>query len=309
MISIVMSVYNEEEGWIRESIESILCQTYKNFELIIIIDNPSMPKDTRKYIEDKKEQDSRIVVLYNETNLGLALSLNRGIAVAKGEYIARMDADDISMPDRLERELSYLKKTGVDMVSTNAIVIDEKSNIVRNGIPLPENPMNDLIYTNVIIHPSVLIRSKAICDVGGYRNFKRSQDYDLWLRMMTAGYQIRTIDAYLMKYRVRTSSITKEGRLEQYYINLYQKRLYKERIRTGHDSFSEDGVKKYLASKHINEKKNQRCIKCMNNLDEAKRLIVQKNARFVLYYLSAFLVFPSIALYSIVNYVCKNVAK
>lgn len=306
MISVVMSIYNEELDWIKEAVESILLQTYSDFEFIIIIDNPSLSDNVRDYIEKKKETDRRIIILYNETNLGLASSLNRGISVAKGDYIARMDADDIAVNERLKQEVDYLERYGVDMVSTNAVIIDEKSHEVRKGISLTENPMSDLEYTNTIIHPSILIRKNVICDVGGYRNFKRSQDYDLWLRLISEGYQIRTINAYLMKYRVRTTSITKGGRLEQYYINLYQKNLYKERIRKGSDSFSEESLRKYLASKRINQKKNERCLKCMERLDEAKLLLVQRDPRFVLRYLSATVIFPSIAIRSFINFSNKK---
>ena len=306
MISVVMSVYNEELDWIKEAVESILLQTYSDFEFIIVIDNPSLSDNVRDYIEKKKETDRRIIILYNETNLGLALSLNRGISVAKGDYIARMDADDIAVNERLQQEVDYLEQYGVDMVSTNAVIIDEKSHEVRKGISLAENPMSDLEYTNTIVHPSVLIRKNVICDVGGYRNFTRSQDYDLWLRLISEGYQIRTINAYLMKYRVRTTSITKGGRLEQYYTNLYQKNLYKERIRKGSDSFSEESFRKYLASKRISQKKNERCLKCMERLDEAKLLLLKKDPKFVLRYLSATVIFPSIAIRYFINFSNKK---
>ena len=305
MISIVMSVYNEKLEWLEEAVESILLQTYSDFEFIIVVDNPALPEHLRSYIENKKKQDSRIVVIYNETNLGLALSLNKGISIARGEYIARMDADDIALPERLQCEIDYLEKNGVDMVSTNAIIIDEASREIKKREANPENPMLTLRYSNPIVHPSVLIRSDVIRNVGGYRNFKRSQDYDLWLRLMTSGYQIRIMDAYLMKYRVRSTSITKEGRLEQYYINLYQKRLYKERTQKGTDSFSEDHLTAYLAKKRITQKKNQRCIKCMEYLDQARFFLLHKKFRFVFYFLKAFVSYPSIVLRSIANYINK----
>lgn len=299
MISVVMSIFNEKAVWIEEAVNSILFQTYSDFEFIIVVDNPLIPEDIRKYIEEKRKQDPRIVVLYNETNMGLALSLNRGISVAKGNYIARMDADDIALPQRFQCEIDYLEEHDVDMVSTNAVIIDEKSCELRKRESSPENPMPFLMYSNNIVHPSVMIRSDVLHKVGGYRNFKRSQDYDLWLRLMTAGYQLRTLDAYLMKYRVRTSSITKEGRLEQYYINIYQKKLYNERVRNGRDSFSEDRLKKYLASKRITPKKNQRCIAVMNILDN------QKDTKW-LRVLKSFVMFPSLTMGIVTNNLKKR---
>jgi glycosyltransferase involved in cell wall biosynthesis len=299
MISVVMSVYNEKLEWLEKAVNSILLQTYSDLEFIIVVDNPLVPEHIRNYIENKGKQDSRIVILYNETNLGLALSLNRGISIARGNYIARMDADDIAFPERLQCEIDYLEKHGVDMVSTNAVIIDEESCELRKMGSFPENPMPLLRYSNNIVHPSVLIRSDVIRKVGGYRNFKRSQDYDLWLRLMAAGYQIRTIDAYLMKYRVRSSSITKGGRLEQYYINLYQKSLYKERIRKGSDSFSEDRLKAYLASKRINQKKNQRCIEALDILDNQKEKVWLRT-------LKSFFIFPSLTMRIVINNLKKR---
>ncbi len=299
MISVLMSVYNEKIEWLEQAVDSILHQSYSNFEFIIVVDNPSIPKHIEDYIEKKRNKDSRIVILYNKANLGLPSSLNRGIAIAKGKYIARMDADDIALPERLEKEIEYLEKHDVDMVSTNALIIDEESNLLQKRESTLENPMELLRFSNNIVHPSVMMRSAVIRKVGGYRNFKRSQDYDLWLRLITAGYQIRTIDEYLMKYRSRTSSITKEGRLEQYYINLYQKRLFKERIRKGRDSFSEDRLAQYLKSKRINQKKNKRCISALEKLQNKKEKVWIRT-------LKAFLIFPSLTIRIVINNLKKR---
>ena len=102
LISVVMSVYNEKIEWIKDSVKSILGQSYTNIEFIIVIDNPGLDREVKEYLENTAKTDGRVVLLQNKENVGLAKSLNRGIAAANGAYIARMDADDISEKNRLD---------------------------------------------------------------------------------------------------------------------------------------------------------------------------------------------------------------
>ena len=102
-ISVILSAYNEEERWFRKAVESILNQSFKEFELILILDNPNNEL-LDKIIKEYKEKDSRIIYIKNEKNLGLVESLNRGIKASSGLYIARMDADDIAKPTRIEKQ-------------------------------------------------------------------------------------------------------------------------------------------------------------------------------------------------------------
>ena len=104
LISVIMSNYNTPEEYLREAIESILNQTYKNFEFIIIDDCST--DNSLEII--KSYNDERIVLIENEENIGLTKSINKGLAVAKGEYIARMDADDVSLPQRFEKQINYM---------------------------------------------------------------------------------------------------------------------------------------------------------------------------------------------------------
>ena len=145
MVSVLMSIYNERIEWIKQSVESILNQTYKDFEFIIVIDNPEMDLECRKYLEKRTYEDARIKLIWNEKNIGLAQSLNKGIKIAKGEYLARMDADDISLSDRLEMELEYLNKTKCDLVSTNKINIDENDNIISYDLSIKKDPNKHLL--------------------------------------------------------------------------------------------------------------------------------------------------------------------
>ena len=108
-ISVLMSVYNEPVDWMRQAIESILNQTYKDFEFIIVNDNPER-EENQLVLNEYRDKDSRISVLCNDQNIGLTKSLNKGLENANCEFVARMDADDIAFPDRLKLQLQYLLK-------------------------------------------------------------------------------------------------------------------------------------------------------------------------------------------------------
>ena len=116
LVSVIMSTYQEPLVWIDEAVSSIQNQTYQNFEFIIVVDDPDY-KQLVGYILRKKKEDNRIIVHINERNKGLTESLNIAVKMAKGTYIARMDADDIAAPDRLECELDYLILNHLDRKS------------------------------------------------------------------------------------------------------------------------------------------------------------------------------------------------
>lgn len=304
-VSVVMSVYNEKISWLRESVDSIMNQTYSDFEFIVVIDNPNLSSDCVDFLESVASKDKRVVLIYNKENMGLARSLNKGIDISRGQFIMRMDADDVSFPTRFREQMDYLDSHTCDMVATNICFIDENSDLIGYSEDRPENPERHLLYSNIIPHPTVLIKKSAITNVGGYRNFKRSQDYDLWLRLLSSGYKIRIINKPLLKYRLRTTSISSRGPLEQYYTNLYQKSLFKERAKKGHDSFSLENFEAFLTKKKITVGKEKRFEKAMDNLNKAKRSIASKKIAFVYFYIKCFFAFPSVAVNGFFNY-CKK---
>lgn len=287
-----MSVFNERIEWLSQSIDSIIKQTFHDYEFIIVVDNPNIDSSIRSFLKSKAASDSRIKIFFNDENLGLALSLNKAVSFSSGTFIARMDADDISFPERISKELEYLDRTKADLVSTNFIYIDDKSNIIRVHGTIEENQNKILPKKNQISHPTVVFKKECFDIVGGYRNFQRSQDYDLWLRFLTNGFSIRAINEYLLYYRINPSGLSEKSRLEQYYTNLYQKKLYLERKKYGTDSFSEEKYRKYIESKKINSKKERRFKLAMKYLDLA--IIQKKNVfLFLIYCGRAFFLFPS----------------
>lgn len=154
-LSIIMSVYSEPIEWMRLSVDSILNQSYKDFEFIIINDKPDR-KENRELLDVYKHKDNRIVLINNKVNLGLTKSLNIGLLAAKGEYIARMDADDISLPDRLKQQVDFLDThPEVSIVGCSAYKIDEEGNVIDKLI----KPTNNLTLKSqlIIVSPFTLV--------------------------------------------------------------------------------------------------------------------------------------------------------
>jgi GT2 family glycosyltransferase len=155
-----------------------------------------------------------------------------------------MDADDISYPNRLEKQLEYIESNpDCDIVSTNRDDIDENSNIIRKATAIivkDEAIPKILKYGSIITHPSVMIKAELLKKINGYRAFKSSQDYDLWLRMVSKGCKFHILPQVLIKYRIRQNSITKSNYARSYFCHKYIRQLFFERkSNNGLDSFKE----------------------------------------------------------------------
>ena len=168
-VSVVMSVYNESEEYLRKSIESILNQTYTDFEFIIILDNPDNKK-AKDILKEYENKDGRIILLENEKNMGLAPSLNRGVKVARGKYIARMDADDIALPERFEKQLYFLENNQDYAVCfTQVFFIDEDGNLLdrENSDVMTDEQIRKVIFIhNPLHHPTAMIRKHVGDELG-----------------------------------------------------------------------------------------------------------------------------------------------
>lgn len=249
-----MSIYNENEDEIKKSVESILNQTFHDFEFIIVIDNPSM-----YYVENilKSYNDDRLICLKNESNIGLAMSMNKAASIAKGKYIARMDADDISDIHRLKIEFEYLQNNKeIDLVCCEYHYINEDDEIVNFHSPKInfKNYKKILPYTNMIHHPTILMKKELFDSVQGYRNFPCTQDYDLWLRLLSKNAKFAKIDRDLFAYRIRKNSTWKSNGMKQQVCFFYIRKLYKERCKNGYDSFSMKCLNQYLKQNGVTAK-------------------------------------------------------
>ncbi|MFA6407402.1 MAG: glycosyltransferase [Candidatus Paceibacterota bacterium] len=217
-ISVVLPVYN---GFlfISRAVESILTQTFKDFELIIIDDGSS--DGTRDII--KSFQDERIVIIVNEKNIGLINSLNKGIGVARGEFIARMDADDISEPERFEKQIGYLEKNiEVGVLGTAVSHADAQGRKI-SILTQPtshEGILWKMCFECAVIHPTVMMRRDLVLEVGGYDiNFPHIEDTELWMRMIRKTKFANLPDVLLM-HRLHPASIGSTQSEAQYRLSL-----------------------------------------------------------------------------------------
>lgn len=189
-VSIIMGVFNSQsEKKLRNSIESILNQTFKNFEFIIC-DDCSTKEFVKNVLDYYAQKDNRIIYIKNNENKGLAFSLNHCLKYAKGEYIARQDDDDISLPNRIEEEVKILDKNyNISIVGCNMWLYDDngiygKTNLIE--LPQKEN----LLYGCPFAHPTIMLRKKALDIVGNYSIdpiIRRIEDYDLYFKLLFNG--------------------------------------------------------------------------------------------------------------------------
>ena len=210
LVSVLLPVYNGEE-YLAEAIQSILDQTYKRFELIIINDGSS----DRSAEIIRSYHDDRITALEQE-NCGLASTLNRAISMVQGKYLARQDQDDISLPQRFEKQVAFLDShPAYGMVGTWAEIWDN----IRKTDRVHRHPVDslvlkfELLFNNPFVHSSMMIRKTAIEKVGMYSLDKLRQppeDYELWSRMARY-YEIANIPETLMIYREVSKSMSRMG--------------------------------------------------------------------------------------------------
>lgn len=195
-ISVILSVRNQK--YLTDAVKSILNQTYRNFEFIIVNDGPIsliIPKDPR------------ILIINNHKNLGLTKSLNKGLKKAKGEYIARIDADDISYPNRFEEQISYLEKNpNIALVGSWVNLINDNNKLIKlKKLPTSYHQIkSNLIKANQFYHPTLMIRKNVLDKLGFYdEKFVYSQDYELVLRIASK-YPVSNISKPLLDYRVNS---------------------------------------------------------------------------------------------------------
>lgn len=223
MISVIMSTYREKVGYVIQSIASIRNQTYTDLEIIIVLDDPNN-QEISSAVEQLATEDSRIVVIQNPHNLGLPMALNEGLAIAKGDFIARMDADDISHPQRFEHQLSFMRKHHLDLVGTCKRCIDEDGALIpgsNSKFYSPEEVMRRLRVDDCIPHATWLAKKSVYDTVGGYRSMPRCEDYDFLLRAHKLAIPMGLCDEILFDHRINDSGISRSGALEQVLASWY----------------------------------------------------------------------------------------
>lgn len=206
-VSVVMSVYNGQD-FIREAIDSILAQTFKDFEFIIIDDGSA--DDTTNIVRSYNDPRIRLIC---QNNHGLVYSFNKGVRLARGGYIARMDADDISLPSRFKKEVSLLDKNpAIGLVGTFFQYIDEETSERLKTVMFGPTKHIDLVRMMYLVNPfghgSIMMRKQAVLEAGGYRSgYEPAEDYDLWHRI-AEHWQITQIPEVLYLWRLNPNSIS-----------------------------------------------------------------------------------------------------
>ena len=206
LISVLMPVYNGQQ-YLAEAIESILNQTYKHFELLILDDGSS--DNSAEII--KGFNDSRVVYVKNETNKGLIYTLNRGFGLAKGTFIARMDADDISVTERFEKQIQEFKEDEKLVICGSFIkTFGNGTEQYISHLPISNAQiLASIFFTCPFAHPSVMIKKEALLKLDEiYReDYKHSEDYDLWTRLVSLG-NSKNIPEFLLNYRIHDKQVS-----------------------------------------------------------------------------------------------------
>lgn len=201
LVTVILAI-NKIDKYFESSIKSILNQSHRNIELIIIA-NGEFSVDIKEEISSKYK-DHRLEII--TTPIGqLSFALNLGLHHSKGSFIARMDADDICDPFRIEKQLNFILSTEADIVSSNANIIDENGKIIGERL-IKNNISEILFFKNPITHPSVLYRKNSIIKLRGYNSGFNSEDYDLWHRASREKMIFKNIPENLISYRVHQNS-------------------------------------------------------------------------------------------------------
>lgn len=217
LVSVILPTYNWRSEWLSESINSVLNQTFKDFELIII--NDASTNNIEKTIKEYEKKDSRILYLRNEKNLKLTNTLNRGLGHAKWKFIARIDDDDVRVnKDKLEKQVNFMKNNPKCWLcwAGTLINIDEKWNIINKmSMRTTEKEIrNTMLQACQFLHSSVLIRKSTLDKVWFYNEqFYPADDYELWCRIWVNN-SIFNIKDITLLYRINTNWITKKNSLK-----------------------------------------------------------------------------------------------
>ena len=211
LISVAMPVYNGEE-YLAEAIESILAQSFTNFELIIIDDGST--DNSLKVLRAYEKRDKRIRLIARE-NRNLATTLNDIIDLAVGKWIARMDQDDIALPERFEKQLAWLDATGADIGGSWVQFFGTSDKRILKHAQSDEAIKVELLFGSAFAHPSVMMKTELIKKLRYDKAWEKCEDYDLWERAARAGWKMTNIPEMLLLYRLHQTQISSSASTQQ----------------------------------------------------------------------------------------------
>ncbi len=227
--SVLMSVYKRDNpAWVRQAIESIFNQTVKPSEVVLVCDGP-LTKELETVLADYKD---KLVLHRLAKNCGLGEALRQGVLKCSNELIARMDSDDISLPDRFEKQLAYFKEQpNIAILGGYIQEIDGKTlkNIAIRKVPLTDKEIKRYIKTrSPFNHMTVMYKKSAVLDAGNYQPFHLMEDYYLWARMAAKGYEMANLPDILLNARVDTAMYGRRGGLKYFKSNYAMSKKLRE---------------------------------------------------------------------------------
>ena len=259
LISVIMSVYNGEK-YLVQAIDSILNQTYQNFEFIIIDDCST--DNSSHILQEYAQKDSRIKIIKKEKNIGIKgfiENLNLGISIAEGKYIARMDQDDVSLPERFQKQVDFLENNPeITLVGAQLNLINEQNKITGEAIAaLQHRDIVKRITSQIqLFHPVIMFRKDQ--NIQYREKFLYCEDYDLYLNLITQGKKLANLNEKLLNYRILANSISRKD-------DVFTKKLmlekalyfYQSRKKNGSDFYENFENKEVLEINNINYKNSK----------------------------------------------------
>ena len=228
-ISVIFTTFNEKEDYLIKSINSILQQSFENFELIIVVE----PNDKNiELLQKISSIDQRILLIINQTKQGFVKSLNIGLKYASGEYIARMDSDDFCDLSRFQKQIDFFgQNQDIDVLGSDIELVDRNDKIVgyRQYQNLHSKIVHKFLFSNAMAHPTVMMKKKCLDEFGYYNEqFNFSEDLEMWLRFITNGCKFANLQEPLVHYRV--SSLAEERPIGNWQFNFKARVFYSMKI-------------------------------------------------------------------------------
>lgn len=279
-----MSVYNGED-YLAEAIDSVLNQSFTDWELIVI--NDCSTDNTGKILSEYATRDERVKVHTNEVNLRLPSSLNKAMTFAKGKYIARMDADDICLPDRFEKQYRFMEENP-DIALSSCRFMTLKNGVISSGGcggKVDSDSMKALLLvTNPILHPGIIAKAEIIKELKYDPNFTCTEDMELWTRFIMSGHKVEILPEYLMIYRLHDKQITQTTLEKQRKeIIAIQKAYYKKFLDVMSDEQEQFYVEGVYFRENIDVERFAKLYKWMKNVNHKTDALDRVSLKYAMF--------------------------
>lgn len=273
LVSVLMCIYKEEVPVVSNAIESIRNQTYKDIEIIVLLDNPQYD-EMQLYLKRLSLEEERMKYIVNPVNMGLIGSLNKGIHLCNGTIICRMDADDYAEPLRIEKQLEHMRSHSLDLVGSYISLMDMQGNMLGEIRLFPTQHKylcRYLKYASAIPHPTWLIKKEVYEALQGYRHIQHAEDYDFLIRLCIHRYKMGVVPEPLLRYRINLKGTTQQNIASQKIVSSYlAQQLQYNRI------YSEEKIAGYRKKKQKRQDNLTRYYAIMKKLKAGDRVMLKE---------------------------------